>query len=114
MYCAATHNYFNQDLDEAEVSSSKKWGAKLDPYSRMQMEDGLPAEDVEVTVRVTDERTAAKQLEQAGLEVHAQVGDIIVGRVNSTGLQQIAELDCVQEVQLSRPLYGEADSEKEP
>ena len=95
------------------MSSSKKWEAKLDPYSRMQMDDGLLAEDVEVTVRVTDEHAAAKQLEQAGLKVHAQVGDIIVGRVNSTGLRQIAELDCVQEVQLSRPLYGEADSEKE-
>jgi hypothetical protein len=97
------------------VSSSKSWGAKLDPYSRMQMEDGLPAEGVDVTVRVTDERAAAKQLERAGLKVHAQVGDIIVGHANSADLRQIAELDCVQEVQLSRPLYGEGsgDSEKE-
>jgi len=97
------------------VDSSKTWGAKLDPYSRMQMEDGLPDEGVEVTVRVTDKRAAAKQLEQAGLKVHGQVGDIIVGHVNSSDLQQIAELDCVQEVQLSRPLYGESsgDSEKE-
>lgn len=97
------------------MSSSKPWGAKLDPYSRMQMEEGLPAEGIEVTVRVTDERAAAKQLEQAGLKLHAQVGDIIVGHVKSNGLQQIAELDCVQEVQLSRPLYKEhfTDSERE-
>lgn len=97
------------------MSSPKSWGAKLDPYSRMQIEDGLPAEGVDVSVRVTDERAAAKQLEQAGLEVHAQVGDIIVGHVNSTDLQQIAELDCVEEVQLSRPLYKEhfTDFEKE-
>ena len=100
---------------EADVGSSKTWGAKLDPYSRMQMEDGLPGEGVEVTVRVTDESAAAKQLERAGLKVHAQVGDIIVGHVNSTDVQQIAELDCVQEVQLSRPLYaeGSGDSVKE-
>ena len=64
----------------------------------MQLEDVLPAEGIEVTVRVTDERAAAKQLEPAGLKVHAQVGDIIVGHVNSTDLRQIAELDCVQEV----------------
>lgn len=97
------------------MSSSKSWGAKLDPYSRMQMDEGLPAEGVEVTVRVTDERAAAKQLEQAGLKVHAQIGEIIVGHANSTDLQQIAELDCVQEVQLSRPLYKEhsTDSEQE-
>ena len=48
---------------EADVGT-KTWGAKLDPYSRMQMEDGLPAEGVEVTLRVTDQAGAAKQLEQ--------------------------------------------------
>ena len=89
------------------MGSSKTWGAKFDPYSRMQIDDGLPAEGVEVTVRVTDEGAAAKQLERAGLKLHAQVGDIIVGHANSADLPQIAELDCVQEVQLSRPLYEE-------
>ena len=93
------------------MCSSKSWGAKFDPYSRMQIEDGLPAEGVDVTVRVTDEDAAANQLEQAGLKLHAQVGDIIVGHVNSTDLEQIAELDCVQEVQLSRPLYKEGSTE---
>ena len=93
------------------MCSAKSWGAKLDPYSRMQIDDGLPAEGVEVTVRVTDKDTAAKQLEQAGLNVHAQVGDIIVGHVDSTDLQQIAELDCVEEIQLSRPLYNERSKE---
>lgn len=95
------------------MCSSKAWGAKFDPYSRMQMDEGLPAEGVEVTVRVTDKDTAAKQLERAGLNVHAQVGDIVVGHVNSTDLQQIAELDCVEEVQLSRPLYSESPSDVE-
>jgi|SRR5829696_2425684 len=93
------------------MCSSKSWGAKFDPYSRMQIEDGLPAEGVEVTVRVTEEDAAAKQLEQAGLKLHAQVGEIIVGHVNSTDLKQIAELDCVQEVQLSRALYKEGSTD---
>jgi|SRR6185369_15738065 len=97
---------------EADVGT-KTWGAKLDPYSRMQMEDGLPAEGVEVTLRVTDQAGAAKQLEQAGLKVHGQVGEIIVGHINSTDLQQIAELDCVEEVQLSRPLYAENSTSSE-
>lgn len=86
----------------------ESWGKKLDPYSRMQIEDGLPESGVEVTVRLTRPDAAAHQVEQAGLKLHAQVGDILVGRVdNPADLKQIAELDCVQEVQLSRPLYEE-------
>ena len=90
------------------MSDSKSWGAKLDPYSRMQMEDGLPTGGVDVTVRIIDKGAAGKRVERAGLKLHAQVGDIIIGHVaNTTDLRQIAELDCVQEVQLSRPLYEE-------
>lgn len=74
----------------------------------MRLEEGLPAAGVEVTVRLTQPETPAAQVEQAGLELHAQVGDILVGHVSSEAdLKNIAELDCVQEVQLSRALYTE-------
>jgi hypothetical protein len=90
------------------LGEKKPWGQKLDPHSRMQLEDGLPAGGFEVTVRFAGRDAAARQVEAAGLKLHARVGDIVVGRVADSGaLKQIAELDCVQEVQLSRPLYAE-------
>lgn len=86
----------------------KRWGEKFDPYSRMQVEDGLPAAGVEVTVRLKGADAEAREVERAGLRLHAQVGEILVGHVASAAdLKQIAELDCVREVQVSRPLYGE-------
>ena len=54
------------------MNSSKSWGAKFDPYSRMQMEDGLPTGGVDVTVRITDKGAAAERVERAGLKLHAQ------------------------------------------
>jgi hypothetical protein len=89
------------------MNDTKPWGQKLDPYSRLQLENGLPAVGVDVTVRLTGKDTAAaRQVERAGLKLHAQVGDILVGHVtNSTDLRHIAKLACVQEVQLARPLY---------
>lgn len=86
----------------------KSWDEKLDPYSRVLLEDGLPAGGVEVTVRLTRPDEAAQQVERAGLRLHARVGDILVGHVaNAADLKQIAAQDCVEEVQVSRPLYGE-------
>jgi len=74
----------------------------------MRLEEGLPAAGAEVTVRLAQPEAPAGLVEQAGLELHAQVGDILVGHVSSEAdLRKIAELDCVQEVQLSRPLYAE-------
>ena len=89
------------------MSDRKAWGQKLDPYSRLQLDDGLPPAGVDVTVRLDhNDAAAAQQVERAGLKLHAQVGDIVVGHVaNSTDLGHIVELSCVQEVQLSRPLY---------
>jgi len=94
------------------MSGGNSWGQKLDPYSRLQLDDGLPAAGVDVTVRLDiSDAEAARELEQAGLKVHAQVGDIIVGHVaNSTDLGHIAELACVQEVQLARPFYEDRNA----
>lgn len=91
------------------MSSTQSWGQKLDPYSRLQLDDGLPAAGVDVTVRLAgNDAAAARQVERAGLKLHAQVGDIVVGHVaDSTDLGHIAELACVQEVQLARPLYDD-------
>ncbi|HEX8285940.1 MAG TPA: hypothetical protein VF588_21460 [Pyrinomonadaceae bacterium] len=90
------------------MGEKKKWGQKLDPHSRMQLEDGLPAGGVGVTIRLASKGASARPVEEAGLKLHAQVDDIVVGHVaDSDALKQIAELECVQEVQLSRPLYAE-------
>ena len=93
------------------MSGRTFWGQKLDPYSRLQLDEGLPAAGIDVTVRLdSSNAAAAREVEGAGLEVHAQVGDIVVGHVaNATDLGQIAELDCVREVQLSRPLYADGN-----
>jgi hypothetical protein len=89
------------------MNSTKPWRQKLDPHGRLQVEDGLPPAGVNVTVRLTrEDQTAAQQLEQSGLKLHSQVDDIVVGHVASaTDLQHIAELPCVEEVQLASPLY---------
>ncbi len=89
------------------MSNSRAWEGKLDPYGRLQAEEGLPEGGVDVTVRLASPDTAlAQQVERAGLRLYAQVGDILIGHVaDSAGLESIAELACVREVQLSRPYY---------
>jgi hypothetical protein len=89
------------------MSDTVPWERKLDPYSRLQAEDGLLTDGAEVTVRLARPDVAmAQQVEEAGLKLHAKVGDILVGHVvDSAGLKHIAELDFVREVQLARPLY---------
>lgn len=83
------------------------WKGKLDPQSRLILDEGLPPAGADVTVRLSGpDPAAATQVERAGLQVHAQVGEIIVGRVTGPGqLKDIAELPCVHEVQMSRPLF---------
>jgi hypothetical protein len=89
------------------MSGGKTWKQKLDAHSRLRLDEGLPSTGVDVTIRLArKDAAAAQQVEASGLELHAQVDEIIVGHVaNSTDLQHIAELPCVQEVQLARPLY---------
>lgn len=100
------------------MGRARGWQQKLDAYSRMQLEEGLPAEGIDVTVRLDcKEADAPRQVVAAGLQLHAQVGEVVVGHVaSSTDLEHLAELPCVQEVQLSRPLYedrpGPAGKEK--
>ena len=89
------------------MSTTKPWHQKLDPHGRLQLEEGLAPSGIDVTVRLTSrDKKAARQVERSGLELHSQVDDIIVGHVaNAADLQHIAELPCVQEVQIARPLY---------
>ncbi len=86
---------------------TKSWHEKLDPHGRMQLEEGLPAQGIDVTVRMTSNHpNAVHELEVTDLTMHSQIDDIIVGHVaNAADLQHIAELACVQEVYVSRPLY---------
>src|SRR5262249_18366327 len=100
------------------MSGTNSWRQKLDPYSSLQLEEGLPAEGIGVTVRLTQKgpgaARAARQVASSGLQMHAQIDDVVVGRVaNATDLQQIAELPCVREVHLARPLYEEPSPKDE-
>ena len=89
------------------MSNARAWEGKLDPFGRLRAEEGLPEGGVDVTVRLASADAAmARQAELAGLKLYAQVGEILAGHVaDSTGLKNIAELECVQEVQLTRPHY---------
>lgn len=95
------------------MGQQPNWQRKLDPYGRLYVEEGLPAAGVDVTIRLTGpDAQAASSLKEAGLQLHAQVGEIVAGRVaHLAHLRAVAELPCVQEVQMSRPLYeGSAES----
>jgi hypothetical protein len=91
------------------------WRQKLSPHGSLQLEEGLPAAGVEVTVRLTGKgRGVARQLASSGLQLHAQIDDVVVGHVaNATDLQHIAELACVREVELARPLYEDRPPNEE-
>lgn len=89
------------------MSNLRTWAGKLDPYGRLQSEAGLPEGGVDVTVRLAgSDASFARQVVRAGLQLYAQVGDILTGHVaDAAGLEHIAELACVREVHLSRPTY---------
>jgi hypothetical protein len=95
----------------SDRSKVDDWTAKLDPLSRLRWTRGETLAGSELIVRLTDASDeAASRTERAGLQVHARVGQILTGQV--AGLEQlrgIASLPCVQEVQISRPLYEDAE-----
>src|SRR5262245_5042396 len=91
------------------MSDAAPWERKLDAYAHLQREEGLPAGGVDVTVRVAgNDASMVRQVEGAGLKLYAQIGDILTGHVgDSAGLKHIAELSCVREVHVSRPMYAD-------
>ncbi len=91
------------------MGKNRSWHQKLDPHGRLQLEEGLPAQGLDVTVRLSSkDPQTVRQLEVTGLSMHSQIDDIVVGHVaNAADLQHVAELPCVQEVQVSRHLYAD-------
>jgi hypothetical protein len=89
--------------------NSKHWLNKIDPYGRRQLEEGLPASGLEVTVRLAREGAARiPELDRAGLEVHFTLDDVVVGRVaDQAALARLAGLPFVKEVQVSQTLQDE-------
>jgi hypothetical protein len=85
------------------------WQQKLDPHGRRAV-DEAPADDdrdLDVALRL-NEPGAIEEVIHAGLELHATIGSIVTGRVRGAeGLRRIASLSCVDEVQLSRPMYDD-------
>lgn len=85
------------------------WQRKLDALSRFHLREGLPAAGVDITLRLAQpDVLAAREVVRAGLTLHAQSGEILVGHIDSlVDLEQVAALPCVREVQVSQPLYQE-------
>jgi hypothetical protein len=84
------------------------WTHKLDAYSRRALAT-LAEHGLDVTVRLHDV-AAASQLVECGLQVHATIGDLVVGHVADRAmLMRIAELPEVAEVQTSRTLHNEKE-----
>ena len=81
------------------------WRNKLDPRALIALDD--EAGEFDVAVRLTDPE-AVDDVARAGLQVHSAVGAIVAGRVRGAdALRRVADLPCVAEVQLSRPMYDE-------
>ncbi len=91
------------------MSEKKPWHQKLSAHGRMLLEEGLPKNGVDLSVRITPkDKGAVEQLESSGLALHVHIDEIVVGRVaNIADLERIAELPCVVEVELARSLYAE-------
>ena len=84
------------------------WKRKLDPYSRRAIASGAE-HGFDITVRLNG-LEATSRLVESGLQIHATIGDLVVGHVaDSAALIQIAELAEVAEVQASRTLYNEKE-----
>jgi hypothetical protein len=82
------------------------WTRKLDAYSRRALAAGAE-NGLDVTVRLHD-AAAAAQLVESGLQVHATIGELVVGHVaDGATLIRLAELPAVAEVQASRTLHNE-------
>lgn len=97
------------------MSTFETWRQKLDPHGRMRVEEGIPIEGVDVTVRLTSKDAQwALELAAQGLQMHSQVDEIIVGHVaNEVDLKHVAELNCVQELHISQRLYADRSNASE-
>jgi hypothetical protein len=92
--------------------TQKSFLDKLDPYGRRQIASGLPPEGIEVSIRLAKDINPEQemQMQQAGLEVYSTIDDLVIGWVpDGTVLNNLVRLAFIKEVQISRPLYNDAE-----
>lgn len=89
--------------------------AKFSPETKQKLSE-LSAEEqplVSVLVQISGglgpERRS--RLEAVGTEVRTVAGDVITATLPSSEIRQLAELDFVRYIEMSRPLYPESEGE---
>jgi hypothetical protein len=94
------------------ILATSDYAQKLAPNVRLRMSQTPAAENpqVEVLVRIMGDLEAAQrsQLESAGMQIRGLMGSIVVGVVGLRQIPSIAELDFVQYIELSSPVYPHA------
>lgn len=99
----------NFPVTKEPTSVSSDYSQKLAPNVRMQLNQ-VPAREnpqVEILVRITGtlEPGQRSQLEAAGMQIRGLMGEVVVGVIDLRQIPRIAELEFVQYIELSSPVY---------
>lgn len=94
----------------------KKLSRKLDARAQIQLATGELGDDLEVMLRLDKDLTSDQQrsLENAGCTVKSAHGRVVVGQSKRIALEEIAEQDLVQRIEVSRTLYQEEPTTDQP
>jgi pentose-5-phosphate-3-epimerase len=93
-----------------------RYSKKLSPETKRKLSE-LSSEDpqlVSVLVQIDGSLGPERrsQLEAVGTEVRTVAGDIVTATVPSSEIRQVAELNFVRSLEVSRPLYPETEGEE--
>jgi len=94
----------------------KKLSRKLDARAQIQIATGELGDDLEVMLRLDEDLTNDQQrsLENAGCTFKSAHGKVVIGQSKRIALEDIAELDFVQRIEVSRTLYQEKPTTDQP
>jgi pentose-5-phosphate-3-epimerase len=93
-----------------------RYSKKLSPETKRKLSE-LSAEEpqlVSVLVQIDGSLGPERrsQLEAVGTEVRTVAGDVVTATVPSSEIRQVAELNFVRSLEVSRALYPESESEE--
>ena len=86
------------------------WSDKLDSRARAALDSGSLQGPIEVLISVAAPPTTAQhaELEASGLLLWSSGGTLLGGRVDDVAaLENVAQLDFVRQIELSRQFYAE-------
>ena len=88
---------------------------KLDARTRRRLDRDELGEHCEVLLRTEAPPSESERLEldKLGVTTYAQVGNVISARIPSDRLMDLARLDFVRRIEISRDLYQEGRGELE-